>query len=440
MKNIEMVSEEIKNIIEFLNNNGELLKKHYYSIMDINFNNEQRLLDNEIYENIDDRDYSIALLSVSTVVLTANMFECEILNYNISKEYNVKIKRLIGGLNIFKNSKFRTVNAFLFRVNGYTVLHLNTTETGSNTPYGSTDLVRYIENNRYLYPSCIISFGICYGVDCKKTSLCETIIAEKIYPCSVAIKTDEEKHYKVKSDDYILDLSLCGQKSAAILKGVNDILIGRKNDAKGVYYTKFQTGNMLSGEAVVNNVQIRDEQVDNSYGCNIIGGEMEGYGLVKECTYYYHIPCLIIKAICDWGVAKNIEEYLGDNIIDNDLKSHTKDKIQALAAYSAYTVLNKLFCEKVLPSENLCANLQNYIVKTYCSEGSIPTNYLKKTIFNFLKNNTTYSSFLDNISKNLKDEIDFLFESCLLHPKIVESMHDENFIACDGYFWINNAF
>ena len=73
-------------------------------------------------------------------------------------------------------------------------------------------------------------------------------------------------------------------------------------------------GNMLTGEAVISNEKIKIEAIEKAYGCEIIGGEMEGYGLAKECIYYCNIPCVILKAICDWGVCKNIDEYLANNL------------------------------------------------------------------------------------------------------------------------------
>ena len=68
----------------------------------------------------------------------------------------------------------------------------------------------------------------------------------------------------------------------------------------------------------------------------VLGGEMEGYGLFKECQgFECLVPCLLIKSICDWGAYKNIDD---ETVADIDLK----DKIQAYAARQAYKVLSIL--------------------------------------------------------------------------------------------------
>ena len=62
-------------------------------------------------------------------------------------------------------------------------------------------------------------------------------------------------------------------------------------------FFKVSFGNIITGEAVVNNQKEKLKAIERAYGCDITAGEMEGYGLAKECIYYSHIPCLIIKAI-----------------------------------------------------------------------------------------------------------------------------------------------
>lgn len=71
---------------------------------------------------------------------------------------------------------------------------------------------------------------------------------------------------------------------------------------------------------------------------------MEGYGIAKECVYFANIPCIMIKAICDWGVMKNIEEVLQENGVI--YPERLKDKLQAYAAFCAGIVLFKLIEEE----------------------------------------------------------------------------------------------
>ena len=60
---------------------------------------------------------------------------------------------------------------------------------------------------------------------------------------------------------------------------------------------------------------------------------MEGYGLFKECQgFECLIPCMIVKAICDWGVCKNLDD-------DEVKRLNLKDKAQVYAADQAYKVM-----------------------------------------------------------------------------------------------------
>lgn len=364
-KIIEIVEEYVKERTVDLNT-------HYLSVKTVNGKNKTH----DIYESIDMETYNSELLKVSIVILTANYFECEILNYNVFKDYGKKIKKLCNGLQLLHDRHI--VKAYIMEINGYTILHLHAPETGSNTPCGSSDLVRYVGACEFIEPSCIISFGICYGTNTEEFSLGDTIIAEKIYPWSIGIKINDDG-WKIKCDDYIIDLR---EQDAPLYDRVQEVIESTQNLCVN---QKAKMGNMLTAEAVVSNERVKIQAIQNAYTCNIVGGEMEGYGLAKECIYYNKTPCMIIKAICDWGAVKNIDEYIGEKI--PEVNGYYKDKIQAYTTYCAYKVLNELFMEKVFKRSNIIVSIHDKLLKKYYPDGSISRDEFDDFIEKYLKNN-----------------------------------------------------
>lgn len=384
MINIKMMKlsgnqkEIVENIKKYVDERREDLNKHYLSVKMENGQNR----DNDIYDLIDRNTYNNELMKVSIVILTANYYECEILNLNIFNAEKKKIKQLSEGLQLLRDRHI--TKAYIFETCGYKVLHLHAPETGSNTPCGSADLVRYVGNCEFLDPSCVISFGICYGIDYKNYSLGDTIIAEKIYPWSIGIKINDDG-WKIKCDDYVIDLRDMDPHLYSRIRQVKETAHGLCTNQK------VDLGNMLSSEAVISNEKIRIEAIEKAYGCNILGGEMEGYGLAKECVYYNQKPCIILKAICDWGAVKNIDEYIDNK--SQDVKGKYKDQIQAYTTYCAYRVLNELFKGEVFEKNDTIASICDALKDKYVSDTCI----LKNDFNNFIKD------YLEANFKNYKN-------------------------------------
>lgn len=416
-------NDVILSVNKFIDENFENLEQHYYSVIDKECASYKQARDNDIYEDIENEQYIEELIDVSLVVLTANFFESEIFNFNVFRETGQRIQKLKNGISMFKQTDFRVVDAYIMKLNGYKILHLHAPETGSNTPCGSADLVRYINENLYIRPSCIISFGICYGIDPKKYNLGDTIIAEKIYPCSIGLKIDE-KDWSIKHDDYIIDLRLSNPK---LYHTIDDIISGRKNRKKDKKFHRAIMGNLLTGEAVVSNQKYKIQAIEKAYGCKIIGGEMEGYGLAKECICYSEIPCLIIKAICDWGACKNIDDHL-----DSDLKlkigNDCKGKIQAYTAYCAYMVFKKLIFEEAFESSSIYKRIKQFIVTRYINDGYIRKNILVKTLKSNDFINTVFGK--ERITNNEIVGITDISLKILIKKNILFETSDE---GIDGY-------
>lgn len=328
------ISEQIKeSVCKFYLDNKTKCDFHYSCAESKNISN--------IYENISNQKTIYALFSqVSIVVLTANKYEKNILHHNIFYNQNKnqnKIKKI--EITLFPKSETKEETyAYLFDWRDYSVLHIQAQKTGSYTIGGSADIVRYVIDNEYLHPMAIISLGICFGTNENKFQLGDTIISKKIYPYFIGSKISEKSYFV--SDDNMFRVN------SHLNANINSIF-DENNFSKlesNVYF-----GNYITGEAVISQKKTRDE-FSKITKQEIIAGEMEGYGLFKECNgSYYSIPCLVVKSICDWGVMKNFDtksifERLcdKDNYINEEEQKTLKDRLQAFASFQAFKALDIL--------------------------------------------------------------------------------------------------
>lgn len=294
----------------------------------------------EMYEKIDEQHTIKVLFSkVAIVIMTANKYEKNVLHHHIFASQKEKIKKI--EIKLFpKNESGVETYAYWFQWQNYTVLHIEAQQTGSYTLGGAADIVRYIINSQSIYPMAVISFGICFGADENKYSLGDVAISKKVYPYFMGAKI-EDTGYFVPDDNMFRVNSLLSARIGSIMDEN-----AFSKTACNVYF-----GNYITGEAVVSREKARDEFV-NIIKEKIIAGEMEGYGLFKECNGYAHsIPCLIIKSISDWAVAKNFDteeifKRIGNNAVTPKEQETLKDRIQAFAVFQAYHVVNIMLSKK----------------------------------------------------------------------------------------------
>lgn len=318
----------VKQIYEFYRDHSKECDEEYALAMDSNIS--------RIYvplkENVEKE-----LVKVSIVIITANKFEKNILHQCVYQKNNTAIKELT--ITLFeKPETHNTTSAYLFELEGYNVMHIACQVTGSYTLGGCADAVRYCINSPYVFPTAFISFGICFGCHEDKEHLCDTIMSRKIYPYFVGAKIDG-KQLKTK-DDYRLEMSSEMQKKIDAFKDKNMFLA----DALG-FNVEYE--NYITGEAVVSSREARNLFLGITTQ-NIYAGDMEAYGLFKECQNAYRdIPCTVIKSICDWAILKNVynpELYsiiMGPKANGEDAKL-IKNKLQALAAFHSFQVLDIL--------------------------------------------------------------------------------------------------
>ena len=351
------ITEEEQEVIdytkEFLSSDKKDLMEHCFESIR-NSNNERVFKDSII--TMDDQLFDTHFLFVSNVILTANKVECDSLNYIISKIDGTNLKRRKHYLQIIPNYNVGSANAYLFKYKKYYLLHINAYETGSNTPGGSADIVRFISNHPLLKPSSIISFGVCYGRTPASQHIGDVIIPQKLYPWSIGQKIVDKK-LTIKHDNFnlwLFDLfndsaiypilkDFCDGEDGKTICGSIKLKDGNKNK-KYSFNVKTTMGNISTGEAVISSKDAKRIIPDANNIFKELGGEMEGYGIAKECVYYAHIPCFIIKSICDWGVLKNITPYIENN--GCEVPAFLKDKLQVYASFCAGIVLFQLLSQE----------------------------------------------------------------------------------------------
>lgn len=351
---LEKSTEEtfvVENIKKFLESKKkELMELCYSSIR--NDRNERYFKDQ--INVVKDNEFDSLFPLVSLVILTANKVECDSLNYVAFKQSDSNLMKRKHSMPIYGGNDFGAPDAYLFKMSSVYILHLNAYETGSNTPGGSTDLVRFISGNPFINPMCIISFGICYGRDPQNQNIGDVLIPKKMYPWSVGQKIGE-KGLKIKHDNFniwledkfsesgiysILNDFCNGSDGRTVKESIELVKDSEKSGEKYNFSIKVVWGNMSTGEAVVSSKKAKKKIREATNNDKEFGGEMEGYGIAKECIYYAKIPCFIVKAICDWGVCKDIDKKLKEGQVS--CPENLKDRLQAYAAFCAAIVLFNL--------------------------------------------------------------------------------------------------
>ena len=392
----------VENINKFLNpNNLKVMERFFKTIRD---NNNTRYFDNTISKEENEKFDSLFPL-VSAIIITANKIECDSLNYIFYNQPSSSIIKRKLSVKIFEDNNYCATDAYLIEFNSSFFLHLNACDTGSNTTGGSTDIVRYITNNKLLNPNFIVSFGICYGRNPNSQNIGDVIVPKKLYPWSIGQKTKETKakknniEFKIKHDNYNINLEKEFSQSS-LYNCANNFCNGNDGNTYNKEYRvtlpkqrsistcklsiNVKMGNMSTGEAVVSSKDLKDAITKSTNIENELGGEMEGYGIAKECVYYAKIPCLIFKSICDWGEFKDIESKLSEEGIN--YPEQLKDKLQVFAAFSSGLLLIDFFVE--YSSELLTIDFLKYMGKQNRSKKCDWYSFASKDII--LKNIMNY--------------------------------------------------
>lgn len=364
-----------QNIFAFYSKHASICNKAYKLAKDPKIS--------EIYNSISGKvRINTFLAKSSIVILTANKYEKNILHKKIFELTNQKISRFKINL-CTACEKFNEIYAYSFIWGKNNVLHIHANVTGSYTVGGSADIIRWLRTNKFLFPKLIISFGICFGTNPKKYNIGDVIISNKIYPYFIGVKIKGQEIVVVDDNAFIINESI-----RSYLNNLDDNnLLSNQNLGFNI-----EINNYLTGEAVINS-EHAVKSINDITKQETPAGEMEGYGIFKECNCSdFKIPCFILKSICDWGAEKNFD--ISDNktlnyfidiwnsaclpnkkikkiTAENKLKT-LKDQLQAYSAYCAFNALNILI-GAIDKDISLYAQIVDYILNyngaaTNCGE------------------------------------------------------------------------
>lgn len=345
--------EIIRNVYSYYIKNKILGRKYYDFSENIDFSS--------IYAQVEVADAEKDFPKVAVVIITANKYERNVLHSIYFNKTGNKIKRF--DIELFPNLVEASSYGYLFEWHKYVILNLHASTTGSYTIGGSADLVRYIGTKFNLSPVIIISYGICFGVNHKSQKLGNTYLSEKIYPYFMGSKITRDELFTSDNNMFKSNWRLM-------------------HDIRGKYFDvnkhkdifdedtpefEFKIGNFITGEAVVSNQEFRDFFVGVTTQ-QVKAGEMEAYGMYKECSFI-RTPCLTIKSICDWGVAKNdsdsaVFEELNGSPPEKDELSSIKDCIQAIASSNAAKSFESLLRNNVF-RQSPYSKIKDWVIREY---------------------------------------------------------------------------
>ena len=285
----------------------------------------------EHYALLDEEKTKQVLSRCKVLVLTANPIEKAIFHYMVVHQERMSRSEKTIRRIICKNTVF-----FIFKWGSYWVAHVHQAETGANKNMGANATI--YESLEYFRPNVIISLGVAFGIDYRSQKIGDVIVSKRVLPYSEN-KRDEDKIKPDRSQD----------------KTIDNWLHMRLINANG-FLDSVTYGDILSGGSVLSSFNEKDKIcLGYTKADYIIGGEMEGHALFQFANTD-GIPGVVIKGICDWGVAKN------DIFPNNPTREERfKDSLQAFAMAAAVEKSIPLFSDPKLFSEPKNANVKHLL-------------------------------------------------------------------------------
>ena len=319
-------NEFIGKMKQFQQNNMDILDEH--------LNMYEQAISNDFFEShyvlLNEKRIKSVLSRCKVMILTANPIEKALFHYMIVHKSNGKIRRILCDNNAY----------FILKWGKYWVAHIHQTETGAYKNLGSNATI--YEALKYFTPNVIISLGVAFGIDYETQNIGDVIVSKRILPYSEN-KRDEDKIKPDRNQD----------------KKIDDWLHVRLVNANG-FLDGVTYGDILTGGSVMSSFVEKDKICAGYTKADfIIGGEMEGNALFQY-SKTNGIPGVVIKGICDWGVAKN-------DIFPSEPNKEEKfkDSLQAFAMANAVDKCDPLFNDKEIFSSP--KNINTISLKKQCT-------------------------------------------------------------------------
>jgi nucleoside phosphorylase len=260
------------------------------------------LLHRPKYAEKNDSFFDNYLKDSKILFITATKIEKEILHNHIKP-----IKDEESIIQISKGKQTYYLGVF----GKYNITHVSCGDIGSIGRESS--LVTTSEAIRDCAPELVIMPGIAFGTNRKEQSIGDVLVSERVTPYEPQRVGKEETINRGKE----------GPASSMLLnkfRNMNSWIHTIKDKQ-----TKVIVGNILSGEKLIDNINLKEELLSRYK--TVIGGEMEGAGVYAACDGHVN-HWILVKAICDFADGK---------------KRRNKDENQKIAAESSISLCEAVF-------------------------------------------------------------------------------------------------
>lgn len=364
------IEETKREVDKFYNEHESDIKKSYGFYLDYKTHGFRV----DSYKMLDEKCLKEKLKNNPILILTANAVETGVLHKWLKAEKEQSIEMVIHG----------SITYYFFRWQEYDVVNVWAGTTGSNTEGGSSWTLRKVFED--YTPRLVLSLGVAFGINPDEQKLGDVLVSKKIYSYDKGIKLTNN------------GLEIKNEHSFKINPWIGERL-RQRHDFMSKEDKRFETryGSIVTGEAVVDDPRAK-QAILKAVSKDIIGGEMEAYGMFGECQNK-GIPCVTIKGICDWGVGKNI---LSE---DSEINDEMKDGLQAYAMENVIINCDLLFEEGNFFSGSIERTVPvDSKLRKYIDENKVIKLFEKyKQILYF----TVFSFFIIFSSYQLADDIHF---------------------------------
>ena len=326
------ISEKVS---RFINNYGDLLQKAK------KYRKQQTKSISYIYES--HKKINMYLSEVRIMIITANEIERETLFAYFCENSQHRIVKI---------AKENIVYSF-FYIGNNKVVHIEPANIGAYAHGGAADAIQ--ESVEIVNPNIIVSVGVAYGANFKNNEIGDVLVGRQHFSYDKATKISNgtigiKKLHLEEPDDYMLS------------RFKSNVLTEDKKI--GIFGNKFSVvfGNMVTGEFVVDSIEIRNMIFSPFEPFGIIGGEMEAYGIFEAIKKCEDTHCILMKGICDWGAGKNETVNISQNGGESEKKQNNKKEnkkynpkndFQTLAMFNACQI-----CEELLIREEMFSDLK----------------------------------------------------------------------------------
>ncbi len=284
----------------------EFDEKRNNSLLNLTPDNRKSAMKSVYYSDILFSDLENMKDRLSFLIVTATDIETESVHRKLEPfpKYNAIIQTFDGNQTYY-------IGVF----GAYAIVHVQCTDMGSVATCGAINTVR--DAIACWKPKAVVMIGIAYGMNSKKQNIGDVLVSKTIIPYEIR-RIGESVVYRnpIPPGGTVL---LNRFRNARTWN--HDLPDGKK--------AKYTVCQLLSGEALIDNLEFRDKLSEDFPDAK--GGEMEGAGLYAA-AHSKRLEWLVVKGICDYADGN---------------KSENRDNNQKIAAEAATSLCLNVFSSEI---------------------------------------------------------------------------------------------